>query len=109
MPTLGGASGMTTTGGALGGLLGSRTIGVLAGDPSSNEAATTLLLDGNRSGVQVSASVGSAKNFVNLFGGGWGAGVGLSPIPRRARYSRPPLPIPTTRWCAHCAITGHRP
>ena len=34
-----------------------------SGSVKSNEAATTLLLIENRSGVQVSAAVGSAKNF----------------------------------------------
>jgi hypothetical protein len=37
--------------------------GALAGGMSTNEASTTLLLIDNRSGVQVSASEGSAKNF----------------------------------------------
>ncbi len=38
----------------------------------SNEAATTLLLIDNRSSVQVSASVGSAKNYdFSLFGSSW--------------------------------------
>ena len=64
-------------GGAIGGLIGSNTFGALAGGLKSNEAATTLLLIDNRSGVQVSSSVGSAKNFdYNLFGGAFGGGVG---------------------------------
>jgi len=57
-------------GGALvGNLLGS--VGsALAGSLKSNEASTTLLLIDNRSGVQVSAANGSAKNFdFALFGG----------------------------------------
>jgi len=63
-------------GGAVGGLFGS-TVGFLAGGLKSNEAATTLLLIDNRSGVQVSSSVGNAKNFdYNLFGGLFGGGVG---------------------------------
>lgn len=67
-------------GAAVGGLFGSggRALGALAGGLSSNEAATTLLLIDNRSGVQVSSAVGSAKNFdFKLFGGvlgGRGAG-----------------------------------
>lgn len=61
-------------GGAIGGLFGSAGsyISALAGGLNSNEAATTLLLIDNRSGVQVSSSVGSAKNFdFNFFGAGW--------------------------------------
>lgn len=51
-------------------LIGSSSLGV-----NSNEAATTLLLIDNRSGVQVSASVGSAKKFdFSLFGSGWNSG-----------------------------------
>jgi len=39
---------------------------------NSNKASTTLLLLDNRSGVQVSAAVGSAKNYdFSLFGSGW--------------------------------------
>ena len=38
-------------------------VGRLAGGVKSNEAATTLLLIDNRSGVQVSAAVGNAKNL----------------------------------------------
>lgn len=61
-------------GGLLGGMLGS--VGsVVAGGLKKNEAATTLLLIDNRSGVQVSAAVGSAKNYdMNLFGGFFGSG-----------------------------------
>ncbi len=62
-------------GGALGGLLGgaNRTLGAIAGGLKKNEASTTLLLIDNRSGVQVSAAVGSAKKFdFNLFGGMFG-------------------------------------
>lgn len=62
-------------GAAIGGLFG-RTVGALAGGLKSNEAATTLLLIDNRSGVQVSSSVGNAKNFdFNLFGGMFGGGM----------------------------------
>lgn len=62
-------------GAAIGGLLGSRSAGILAGGLSSNEAATTLLLVDNRSGVQVSAAVGSAKNYdYRLLGGAFGGG-----------------------------------
>lgn len=66
------AKGTSGVGGAIGGLFGS-TIGALAGGLKSNEAATTLLLVDNRSGVQISSAVGSAKNFdFNVFGFGGG-------------------------------------
>ena len=66
-------------GGALGGLFGSagKFVGAVAGGVKSNEAATTLLLIDNRSGVQLAAAVGSAKNYdFNLFGGMFGGGGG---------------------------------
>ena len=45
------------------------------GSAKSNEASTTLLLIENRSGVQVSSAVGSAKNYdFSLFGMSWGRG-----------------------------------
>lgn len=70
------AKGTGGLGGAVGGLFG-HTVGFLAGGLKSNEAATTLLLIDNRSGVQVSSSVGNAKNFdYNLFGGLFGGGAG---------------------------------
>lgn len=60
--------------GIVGGLFGS-VAGALAGGLKANEAATTLLLVDNRSGVQISSSVGNAKNFdYNLFGGLFGGG-----------------------------------
>jgi len=62
-------------GAALGGLLGSqnRTLGGLAGGLKKKEASTTLLLVDNRSGVQVSAAVGSAKKYdFKVLGGAWG-------------------------------------
>ena len=72
--------------GGVGGLLGGfglvgAAAGVVAGGLKSNEAATTLLLIDNRSGVQISAAEGSAKNYDfnvagGLFGGGLGAGAG---------------------------------
>ncbi len=66
------------TGGAgaalVGSLLGSVGSAV-AGRLKRNEAATTLLLIDNRSGVQVSAATGSAQNFdFGLFGGIFGGG-----------------------------------
>ncbi len=64
-------------GGAVGGLFGSvgRVVGAIGGGLKSNEASTTLLLIDNRSGVQLAAAVGSAKNYdFNLFGGMFGGG-----------------------------------
>jgi hypothetical protein len=64
-------------GGALGGFgfLGS-VAGAVAGGMKSNEASTTLLMIDNRSGVQLAAAEGSAKNFdFNLFGGAFGGGL----------------------------------
>jgi len=72
--------------GGFGGALG--LVGMLAGSVSKNEASTTLLLIDNRSGVQISASEGTAKNFdFGIFGaafggsGGGGAG-GYSKTPQ---------------------------
>jgi curli biogenesis system outer membrane secretion channel CsgG len=70
------AKGTGGMGAALGGLFGS-VAGAVAGGMKSNEAATTLLLIDNRSGVQISAAVGSAKNYdFNLFGGMFGSHMG---------------------------------
>ena len=67
--------GTSGVGGALGGLFGS-VVGAVAGGLKSNEASTTLLLIDNRSGVQLAAAEGSAKNFdFNLFGGAFGGGM----------------------------------
>lgn len=67
-------------GGLAGGLLGG-LVGVVAGSMKTNEASTTLLLIDNRSGVQISAAEGTAKNhdfamFGGLLGGLGGAGGG---------------------------------
>jgi curli biogenesis system outer membrane secretion channel CsgG len=73
-------------GAAIGGLFGS--VGALIGGSiSNNEAATTLIMIDNRSGVQLAAAEGSAKNMDfgfmgGLFGGSAG-GVG-------GAYSRTP-------------------
>lgn len=73
-------------GAAIGGLFGA--VGALVGGSlSNNEAATTLIMIDNRSGVQLAAAEGSAKNMDfgmlgGLFGGGAG-GVG-------GAYSRTP-------------------
>ncbi|MGB0866351.1 MAG: CsgG/HfaB family protein [Granulosicoccaceae bacterium] len=62
-------------GGLLAGKLGSLG-SLVAGGLKKNEAATTLLLVDNRSGIQVSAAVGSAKNYdMKLFGGFFGGGL----------------------------------
>jgi hypothetical protein len=69
-----------------GGVLGA--VGALAGSVGTNEASTTLLLIDNRSGVQISASEGSAKNFdFSAFGAGFtgglvGGGGGYSNTPQ---------------------------
>jgi curli biogenesis system outer membrane secretion channel CsgG len=63
-------------GGALGGIFG-KAAGAIAGGVKTNEASTTLLLIDNRSGVQLAAAEGSAKNYdFNLFGGMFGGGAG---------------------------------
>ncbi len=73
------------TGGVGGGLAGlSRGLGVvgtIAGGMKTNEASTTLILIDNRSGVQLAAAEGSAKNtdfniMGGLFGGSLGGGAG---------------------------------
>lgn len=70
------AKGTGGVGAAIGSFFGS-VAGAVAGGMKSNEAATTLLLIDNRSGVQISSAVGSAKNFdFNLFGGLFGGGAG---------------------------------
>lgn len=65
-------------GGALGGF--SRQLGALgaiAGNLKTSEASTTLIMVDNRSGVQLAAAEGSAKNVdFNLFGGAFGGGLG---------------------------------
>jgi curli biogenesis system outer membrane secretion channel CsgG len=63
--------------GGVGGLFGSvgRLAGAVGGGLKANEASTTLLLIDNRSGVQLAAAEGSAKNYdFNLFGGMFGGG-----------------------------------
>jgi hypothetical protein len=65
-------------GGALGGFgrsLG--VVGAIAGGMKQNEASTTLIMIDNRSGVQLAAAEGSAKNMdFNVFGGMFGGGLG---------------------------------
>jgi len=74
--------GTSGVGGALGGfgLIGS-VAGVVAGNMKTNEASTMLLMIDNRSGVQLAAAEGSAKNtdfgvFGAMFGGGAAGGAG---------------------------------
>lgn len=72
-----GTGGLGAVAGAVLGKVGA----VVAGGLKKNEAATTLLLIDNRSGVQISAAVGSAKNYDfglggGLFGSGGLAGAG---------------------------------
>ncbi|MFN4115972.1 MAG: CsgG/HfaB family protein, partial [Inhella sp.] len=65
------------TGGG-GGFVGGGVIGLalaVGSQISKNEASTTLILVDNRSGVQISAAEGTAKNFdFGIFGAGWGGG-----------------------------------
>lgn len=69
-------------GGALGGFSGALGVaGAIAGGIKSNEASTTLIMIDNRSGVQLAAAEGSAKNMDynvmgGLFGGSLGGGAG---------------------------------
>jgi hypothetical protein len=66
----GGGSGMA---GSFSGKLG--LLGALGGSIGRNEASTTLLLIDNRSGVQISAAEGTAKNFdFGIFGAAFGGG-----------------------------------
>jgi curli biogenesis system outer membrane secretion channel CsgG len=69
--------GTSGAGGALGGFFGGigRAVGAVAGGIKANESSTTLLLIDNRSGVQLAAAEGSAKNYdFSLFGGMFGGG-----------------------------------
>jgi len=70
------------TGGGRAGLIGfipgAGVLAAVAGGMKTNEASTTLIMIDNRSGVQLAAAEGSAKNMdFNLFGGmfaGFGGG-----------------------------------
>ncbi len=64
--------------GAIAGALLGPVATAVAGSMKQNEAATTLLLVDNRSGVQVSAAVGNARNFDIGIGGGFFGGGGFS-------------------------------
>ena len=70
--------GTSGVGGGLGGFGGFGAVaGLVAGGLKSNEAATTLLMVDNRSGVQLAAAVGSAQNYdFNVLGAGFGFGGG---------------------------------
>jgi curli biogenesis system outer membrane secretion channel CsgG len=68
--------GTSGVGGALGGfgLIGS-VAGMVAGNMKANEASTMLLMIDNRSGVQLAAAEGSAKNYdFGMFGAMFGGG-----------------------------------
>ncbi|MGC4059849.1 MAG: CsgG/HfaB family protein [Aquabacterium sp.] len=81
-------SGKTGGGSAFGGGGALGMFGALAGSVGRNEASTTLLLIDNRSGVQISAAEGTAKNFdFGMFGaafggGGFGGGGGYANTPQ---------------------------
>jgi len=63
-------------GGVIGGLFGS-VAGAVAGGFKTSDASTVLTLIENRSGVQLAASEGSARNTdFNLLGGAFGGGAG---------------------------------
>jgi len=64
--------------GAIAGALLGPVATAVAGSVKQNEAATTLLLVDNRSGVQVSAAVGNARNFDIGIGGGFFGGLGFT-------------------------------
>lgn len=71
------AKGTGGFGGLVGGLVGGSVGAVVGGGMKRNEANTTLLLIDNRSGVQIAAAVGSAKNWDFGFGGLFGrSGIG---------------------------------
>jgi hypothetical protein len=80
------AKGTGGVGALVGGMLGS--VGSLVGGSiKSNEASTMLLLTDNRSGVQLAAAEGSAKNWdygvvAGFFGGVGAAGRGYSDTPQ---------------------------
>lgn len=80
------ARGTGGMGALVGGMLGS--VGsVIGGSLKSNEASTMLLLTDNRSGLQLAAAEGSAKNWDYgavgaLFGGSFGGGSGFSNTPQ---------------------------
>lgn len=78
-----GTSGFNGIGGGRAGVVAS----LIAGSIKSNEASTTLLLTDNRSGVQIAAAEGSAKNWdfgvLAIFAnGGGGGGSGFSKTPQ---------------------------
>ncbi|WP_052162667.1 CsgG/HfaB family protein [Aquabacterium sp. NJ1] len=81
-------SGKTGGGSAFGGGGALGMLGAIAGSVGRNEASTTLLLIDNRSGVQIAAAEGTAKNFdFGLFGaafggGGFGGGGGYAKTPQ---------------------------
>ncbi len=65
-------------GGGLGGFSrGLGVVGAIAGSIKNNEASTTLILIDNRSGVQLAAAEGTAKNMdFNIMGGLFGSSLG---------------------------------
>ncbi len=81
-------SGKTGGGSAFGGGGALGMLGAIAGSVGRNEASTTLLLIDNRSGVQIAAAEGTAKNFdFGMFGaafggGGFGGGGGYAKTPQ---------------------------
>lgn len=80
--TGGGAASLAGVGGGYGAL-----VGAVLGSMKSSEASTTLMLTDTRSGVQVSAAQGSAKNVDFGFGAAFGSG---SAAGRAGAYSKTP-------------------
>ena len=80
------ARGTGGVGALVGGMLGS--VGsIIGGSLKSNEASTMLLLTDNRSGIQLAAAEGSAKNWDYgamgaMFGGAFGGASGFSNTPQ---------------------------
>lgn len=80
------ARGTSGVGALVGGMLGS--VGsLIGGSIKSNEASTMLLLTDNRSGIQLAAAEGSAKNWdygvlAGFFGGAGAVGNGFSSTPQ---------------------------
>lgn len=94
-----GTGGIGAIAGALFGDIGT----AIAGGMQKNQAATTLLLIDNRSGVQISAAVGNAANYDfalggALFGGSAGGAWGLLVTLQKEKLLLPRLLIPLIKW-----------
>jgi hypothetical protein len=102
-------------GGALGGLMGrfggaGAVVGAIAGGLKFKEAQTSMLLSDTRSGIQVAAAEGSAKqtDFAlggTIFGAGGGAALGGYTNTTKARSSRRRSSTTGTTSCVRSATT----